>query len=176
MKKSLIIIGATVAIGVAIWLIFFNSASAPVANNTSTTTPEVWACNADAKICPDGSSVGRTGPRCEFQACPSPDATFARIETYLGGRDGGLGLTLNPREVISDSRCAEGVQCIWAGTVEVRAAVETKVAHGEQIFKLGEPRTVGDLTVTLVEVRPATKADIKIPESSYWFVFEAKKN
>lgn len=24
----------------------------------------------DAKICPDGSSVGRTGPNCEFTACP----------------------------------------------------------------------------------------------------------
>ena len=29
------------------------------------------ACTAEAKICPDGSSVGRTGPNCEFAACPS---------------------------------------------------------------------------------------------------------
>lgn len=29
------------------------------------------ACTADAKICPDGSSVGRTGPKCEFAACPT---------------------------------------------------------------------------------------------------------
>ncbi|MFA5714562.1 MAG: hypothetical protein WC998_02330 [Candidatus Paceibacterota bacterium] len=28
------------------------------------------ACTAEAKICPDGSSVGRTGPNCEFTACP----------------------------------------------------------------------------------------------------------
>ncbi|HNY36329.1 MAG TPA: hypothetical protein PLD14_03565 [Candidatus Pacearchaeota archaeon] len=27
-------------------------------------------CTMDAKICPDGSSVGRTGPNCEFAACP----------------------------------------------------------------------------------------------------------
>ncbi|HTY39845.1 MAG TPA: MliC family protein [Candidatus Paceibacterota bacterium] len=27
-------------------------------------------CPADAKICPDGSSIGRTGPNCEFAACP----------------------------------------------------------------------------------------------------------
>ena len=28
------------------------------------------ACTADAKICPDGSGVGREGPNCEFAACP----------------------------------------------------------------------------------------------------------
>lgn len=28
-------------------------------------------CTMDAKICPDGSSVGRSGPNCEFTACPS---------------------------------------------------------------------------------------------------------
>jgi hypothetical protein len=146
----------------------------PSENTATTSDPQVWACNADAKLCPDGSSVGRTGPRCEFQACPSPDATFARIETYLGGRDGGLNLTLNPREVISDSRCPKDVECIWAGTVQVRVAVETKVAHGELIFTLGEPQTVGDLTVTLVEVRPSSQNELT-PENSYWFVFEAKK-
>lgn len=27
-------------------------------------------CTMDAKICPDGSSVGRQGPNCEFAACP----------------------------------------------------------------------------------------------------------
>ena len=29
------------------------------------------ACTADAKMCPDGSYVGRVGPRCEFAPCPS---------------------------------------------------------------------------------------------------------
>ena len=28
------------------------------------------ACTEEAKICPDGSSVGRTGPSCEFAPCP----------------------------------------------------------------------------------------------------------
>lgn len=29
-------------------------------------------CTMDAKICPDGSAVGRTGPNCEFSPCPDP--------------------------------------------------------------------------------------------------------
>lgn len=28
------------------------------------------ACTLDAKLCPDGSSVGRVGPNCEFAPCP----------------------------------------------------------------------------------------------------------
>ncbi len=36
--------------------------------NQATTTPV--ACTQDAKMCPDGSYVSRTGPRCEFKACP----------------------------------------------------------------------------------------------------------
>ena len=28
-------------------------------------------CTREAKICPDGSAVGRVGPNCEFVACPS---------------------------------------------------------------------------------------------------------
>jgi hypothetical protein len=27
-------------------------------------------CTMEAQICPDGSSVGRSGPNCEFAACP----------------------------------------------------------------------------------------------------------
>lgn len=27
-------------------------------------------CTMDAKLCPDGSAVGRSGPHCEFAPCP----------------------------------------------------------------------------------------------------------
>ena len=30
------------------------------------------ACPLDAKVCPDGTSVARSGPLCEFTPCPSP--------------------------------------------------------------------------------------------------------
>lgn len=32
------------------------------------------ACAMDAKLCPDGSYVGRSGPNCEF-LCPTPTTT-----------------------------------------------------------------------------------------------------
>lgn len=29
------------------------------------------ACTEEAKLCPDGTAVGRQGPNCEFPECPS---------------------------------------------------------------------------------------------------------
>lgn len=34
------------------------------------------ACTQEARACPDGSYVGRTGPNCEFAACPIPPGTM----------------------------------------------------------------------------------------------------
>ncbi len=31
------------------------------------------ACTQEAKLCPDGSAVGRTGPACAFAMCPLPN-------------------------------------------------------------------------------------------------------
>lgn len=35
---------------------------------------DATACTEEAKLCPDGSSVGREGPDCEFAACPGEEA------------------------------------------------------------------------------------------------------
>lgn len=42
-------------------------------HGTNMATSTATACTAEAKICPDGSSVGRTGPSCEFAACALPN-------------------------------------------------------------------------------------------------------
>ena len=39
-------------------------------NPVSAGEPEEIFCTMEAKLCPDGSSVGRTGPNCEFEPCP----------------------------------------------------------------------------------------------------------
>ena len=42
-------------------------------------TPAPVACSTEAKLCPDGSSVGRSGPNCVFVPCPLPNAEDAQI-------------------------------------------------------------------------------------------------
>src|SRR4051812_22427583 len=51
--------------------------------------PSSQACTMEAKLCPDGSSVGRTGPNCEFQACP--DTATSTQATSTGTTSGGSG-------------------------------------------------------------------------------------
>lgn len=49
------------------------------------------ACTMEAKICPDGSSVSRTGPNCEFAPCPGePGYTPPPVRpTPMPGPSGG---------------------------------------------------------------------------------------
>ncbi len=46
-----------------------------------TPNPEHIACTMDARVCPDGSAVGRVGPNCEFAPCPepSPESDLIRV-------------------------------------------------------------------------------------------------
>lgn len=48
-------------------------------------TPNTKACTQEAKVCPDGSAVGRTGPHCEFAACPG-------VATTTSGGGAGAGI------------------------------------------------------------------------------------
>jgi hypothetical protein len=42
----------------------------PSSTPSKNPTEEPVFCTMDAKLCPDGSSVGRVGPNCEFAPCP----------------------------------------------------------------------------------------------------------
>lgn len=42
----------------------------PTQQPDPTSDPNGVACTMDAKICPDGSAVGRIPPNCEFATCP----------------------------------------------------------------------------------------------------------
>jgi hypothetical protein len=46
---------------------------------TPPSTPSGTVCTTEARICPDGSAVGKSGPKCTFAACPFPN-----VETTVG--------------------------------------------------------------------------------------------
>lgn len=56
----------------------------PMAPSDSTTDTGAVACTMEAMICPDGSSVGRQGPNCEFAACPTAIQTGRKTSTVNG--------------------------------------------------------------------------------------------
>jgi hypothetical protein len=54
-----------------------------LSKNTATKT----ACTMEAKLCPNGTSVGRTGPKCEFAACPTITPTPTPIVSILSPKE-----------------------------------------------------------------------------------------
>jgi len=69
----------------SIWQLAVNAAAAPVEN---------IACTLEAKICSDGSAVGRSGPNCEFGACP-PVEINNTPEGWVTFTDRSLNLSFN---------------------------------------------------------------------------------
>lgn len=61
----------------------------PTPISTPTPTPGT-RCTLEAKICPDGSSVGRVPPNCDFAPCPSPTARPGAGECQLCGGIAGI--------------------------------------------------------------------------------------
>jgi len=78
------------AIGWFIWQAVLNTNDGEDVSGANT-------CTMEALICPDGSLVGRSGPACAMEACPTMDF----IEGELVVRDGGYWLiTASPEEAM----------------------------------------------------------------------------
>jgi len=92
------------------------------------------------------------------------------IVSIAVGQSGAVsGVTLTALELLEDSRCPVDVQCIWAGTVRVRAALDAM--SRDFVFVLGEPQAVNGKTVTLVAVTPLPTAGVAIEPAEYRFTF-----
>lgn len=105
--------------------------------------------------------------------------TDSQVQTSIVARidQGGsaLGVRVIPHEVLEDSRCPINAVCIQAGTVRVRATLESGSPSAEQIFTLGVPVTTETSVVTLTHVAPSSIADNVIPLNQYEFTFEIKE-
>lgn len=66
-------VGVILLIVIAIGGIFYWQNKSVTRDRGQGTGNEQKACTEEARICPDGSVVGRTGPNCEFSQCPAQD-------------------------------------------------------------------------------------------------------
>ena len=58
------------------------------AKKTNNQPQNLIACTQEARVCPDGSAVGRTGPNCEFAACPATVDQTAGWQIYTNNEYG----------------------------------------------------------------------------------------
>jgi len=63
-------------------------------------------CTQDAKLCPDGSYVGRQGPNCEFAQCPKGlvfDQTVSDGVIKISIPSSEFGLAVTPEQIMVTS-------------------------------------------------------------------------
>lgn len=193
MKKSLIFVGVIVLIVIAISLYSSSKKANQIKNEqntagqneavkqpTTTSTGSKNACAQDAKLCPDGSYVGRTGPKCEFAKCPEkpsvPTKTGeARVfKVSLGNSFFLDGVTYTPMQVLEDSRCPVGTTCAWAGKVRVSLKIETntyqKYTQTSEI-SLTNSVVYGNKKITMLSMNPVPVSGKVTLPAEYSFEF-----
>ena len=79
--------------------------------------------------------------------------------------------TVTPIEVLDDSRCPEGVQCVWEGEVRMRVAIASTNGVVEDEISTRSPVPVNRGMLQLAEVTPAPSADSAFDPGDYRFRF-----
>jgi len=144
-----------------------------------TASPTAVVCTADAKLCPDGSYVGRVPPSCEFTQCPatSPAPGFpekaknplnlSQIEINATGEEYSIRM-LSPTSfeltasLFASTPCAETVAYWNSGFEEIRIYFEHAQPAGiycPQVLKLRTYRTTADYS-SVVRLRPFKKVQV----------------
>ncbi len=77
-------------------------------------------------------------------------------------------------EVVEDSRCPTGVQCIQAGTVRVRVKGTYGAFSQSTIMTLGKPLQFKGYSATLVDVTPKPTSSVASDSSEWAFYFSFK--
>ena len=80
-------------------------------------------------------------------------------------------VVVTPMRVTEDSRCPQNVQCVHAGRVVVETRIDGPGWRQTQPLVLGDPHSVRDVRVTLMEVQPAMRVDPRITSAQYRFRF-----
>jgi hypothetical protein len=136
------------------------------------------ACTMEAKLCPDGSYVGRQGPNCEFAQCPSSSSndnggssTSTTGSAKIGQTIVVNGISITPNDVTSDSRCPSDVKCIWAGNINMHAKLTVNSSTTMSSFSIGTSFVIAGKKVTLTGVTPGKISSQTIKNSDYRFTF-----
>lgn len=149
MKKIYILISLLVVVG----------AGAAILMTIGKKNIEPIACTMEAKLCPDGTAVGRTGPNCEFTACPdvvpapTPVATAGDITLSIGqkGKVGDIEITMN--SIVQDSRCPVGVKCIWAGEVKANVTLRSLLKiESKVVSSIDKPYSFDGYSISITDI------------------------
>ncbi|MCA1624280.1 MAG: hypothetical protein LC778_10860 [Acidobacteria bacterium] len=96
-------------------------------------------------------------------------------ETQIDSPD--IGFNFKFLSVVEDSRCPEGVDCIWEGNARLQLQMSlTKTNNNLEIFELNtnlEPQSIRieDYEIKILDLIPKPKVDLKIERENYMATF-----
>lgn len=108
-------IGQKYIFAIIVFLILAGGISGYFLYKNQTNKPNGIVCTMDAKLCPDGSYVSRTGANCEFAECPAPLTSGIRGKVLLGP-------TCPVERIPPDPRCADKEYAITLGATSVNSS------------------------------------------------------
>jgi hypothetical protein len=122
LTPALITLGA-----VAMFLLVLNYAIPAPAS-----APDLVACTNEAKICPDGTAVGRTGSNCVFAPCPDEKASNDCVRTGCSGQLCSDKEEISTCEFLEEYMCYKNAVCErqtngacgWTESAELTACLE----------------------------------------------------
>jgi hypothetical protein len=85
------------------------------------------ACPLDAKVCPDGTTLARTGASCTFPACPPPNVSLAGVHIAYAVPAGFVPFTAGDPTVVASYQYAATTTATVATTT---AASSTPTTNG----------------------------------------------
>lgn len=110
-------------------------------------------------------------PAACASATPAPSPRPAGPVTVALGEATGSPIGVTPLAVVEDSRCPVGAQCVWAGTVRVRARIKGLGKRREIVLSQGEPQQIGAVWLELLGVCPAPIIGRPLRALDYRFTF-----
>lgn len=131
--------------------------------------PEPVSCTLEAKICQDGTAVGRTGPNCEFSKCPNEDL-YATWKTF---RDETKGITfLYPEKL--DTKYISAFD--WPPQAQILNQAFSCIEGGSEIARAGrtEKRVINNREYCVTKLSEGAAGSI-YEQYAYAFELGVKK-
>lgn len=123
----------------------------------------------------DGTIALMENGTSTFRGCVVLAEGNAVLIARIGERITGGGVAVTPLEVIEDSRCPSGAECVSAGTVRLKAKLESAAGSGDQTFTLGQGVTTEAEVVGFTAVFPLKTSTQEISTGDYQFFFSILK-
>ena len=82
---------------------------------------------------------------------PTKEPEEGSIILKIGEKGVFRNISIEPIEVLEDSRCPRDVQCIWAGTLKLRIRINSGLGKSDMVVELGKYITTEAEEVRLLE-------------------------